>query len=94
MTPEQTKLARHALGLDNPDAGGRSYRNRYFALKGSPADVAWQAMSDAGDADYVSVNRGTERQYWLTRQGAEKVLQRGERLDPEDFPDDEVQANE
>ncbi len=31
VTPEERKFIRSALGLDNPDARGTGYRNRYFA---------------------------------------------------------------
>jgi hypothetical protein len=78
MTPEQIKLARHALGLDNPDAKGRSYRNRYFVSGFGHSE--WDKMVRAGNAEFI---RNT---YHLTRSGALAVLQDGERLDPEDFP--------
>ena len=76
MTPAQKKLARHALGLDEPMARGRSYRNRYFT--GAPHDD-WQAMVAAGLAK-VSCS------YTLTPAGAKAALDKSETLDPEDFP--------
>lgn len=88
MTPEQKQKARHALGL--PNDRRRSYRNRFFVSVGSPDDALWKALSDADDADYVTVNRGKDRQYWLTRQGALKALEPGETLDAEDFPAEEA----
>lgn len=78
MTPEQKKLARHALGLDNSAAKGRSYRNRYFSHAGNPE---WVAMVEAGEA---TVNGPW---FHLTRSGAEAALNPREKLDPEDFPE-------
>lgn len=76
MSPEQKRLARHALGLDEPKARGRSYRNRYLT-HGLHED--WQAMVAAGLAK-VSCH------YSLTPTGAKAALDDGETLDPEDFP--------
>lgn len=77
MSPKQRELARHALGLDNPDAKGRSYRNRYVSYTGHPE---WDAMVKSGEA-CLEVNT-----YYLRREGAEAALNPGESLDPEDFP--------
>lgn len=81
MTPDQRKLARHALGLPNNQC--RSYRNRYF-LSGGPAAIHWAAMESAGEAG--SKANGPGDFYWLTGKGAELALDPGETLDREDFP--------
>ena len=84
MTPDQRKLARHALGLDNPDAKGQSYRNRYYASVGHPAWDNWHAMVGAGSAN--ADDQSTTTLFSLTRAGAIAALDPGETLDPEDFP--------
>ena len=83
MTDEQRKLARHALGLDNPASGGKSYRNRYFAGRGHSA---WSALHDMVGKGWVNLEdvRG-ETLFTMNRRGAEMVLEKGETLDPEDF---------
>jgi hypothetical protein len=85
MTPEQRRLARHALGL--PNRFQRSYRNRYLAPATGQAREAWQAMTSAGFAEQ-GANQGERGLTWfcLTRKGAEAALDEGERLDAEDFP--------
>lgn len=80
MTPEQRKLARHALGLPNDQK--RSYRNRYFTHATSPV---WVAMKAAGEADGRANGPGDF--WWLTIKGAELALDPGETLDREDFPE-------
>lgn len=85
MTPEQYKLARHALGLDNPRAAGMSYRNRYFVTVGGRIEDEWKAMEAAGEAEF-RMSSSSQRLYALTRTGAELALKPGEILDPEDFP--------
>lgn len=84
MTPQQKKLARHALGLDNTDARGRSYRNRYFAPIIGGDTVEWHKMKDAGLAEITS---GPNPFFYLTIDGARAALNKGERLCPEDFPE-------
>lgn len=84
MTPEQRRLARHALGLPNPDR--RSYRNRFCAGRGGPQDRDWRAITNAGFAWRWPWGWSGGDFYALTRAGAEAALDRGERLDPEDFP--------
>jgi hypothetical protein len=84
MTPDQIKLARHALGL--PNRQKRSYRNRYHAA-GSHPD--WSEMVAAGLATATPI--ASERMpdytaFALTHRGAEMVLRKGEKLDSEDFP--------
>ena len=77
MTPEQIKMARHALGLE--DGRKVSYRNRYFA-GGPPTEAAWNDLVAKGLAERTSLC------FHLTEVGAKAVLLAGERLDPEDFP--------
>jgi hypothetical protein len=82
MTPEQTELARHALGLPNREK--RSYRNYYIG-----EHAAWEAMVAAGLArksPRLPLSGGYIA-YWLTKPAAEAALLKGERLDPEDFPE-------
>lgn len=86
MTPEQRKLARHALGLDNPDAKGRSYRNCYYASAGHPAWHDLHEMVGAGWANLEDKDGGRTTLFWLTLPGAVLALNPGEMLDPEDFP--------
>lgn len=83
MTPEQTKLARHALGL--PNERRRSYRNRYLAPADAPPCDAWRGMVRDGLAEEGSSTR-TGIWFGLTRKGAEAVLEPHESLCPEDFP--------
>lgn len=84
MTPEQIRLARHALGL--PNNYRRSYRNRFCANNRSGDYAEWRAMTDAGMALRLPWGWNGGDFFCLTRAGAEAVLQRGEKLDPEDFP--------
>jgi hypothetical protein len=46
MTPEQRKMARHALGLDSSK---RSYRNRYYAGVDAAIEV-WRDLKRKGMA--------------------------------------------
>jgi len=85
MSPEQRKLARHALGLDNPDAKGRSYRSRYFASRGHSAWNELHAMVGAGWMNLEDTKNRSETLFWLTKAGATLALDAGESLDPEDF---------
>lgn len=84
MTPEQRRLARHALGLDLTK---RSYRNRYAAGIGSPQEAAWYELESEGLAERAFANGLTFAHFRLTKKGARMVLEQGETLDPEDFPE-------
>ena len=87
MTPRQTELARHALGLPNPY--NRSYRNRYIAGSKHPSYADWQGMVKNGLAkfrDGESLPFGGSHLFSLTRKGADAALLPGEKLCPEDFP--------
>lgn len=95
MTPEQKKLARHALGL--PNNNKRSYRNRFLANNTTPACQVWMEMEQNGEAESspdVSVKNPdappARTWFFLTRRGAEAALNRGESLCPEDFPPQEA----
>lgn len=90
MTPEQRKLARHALGFPKDYAvrEGRTYRNRYYitaGVEGRPTQAYqdWVAMCHAGEAESFENGRG----FALTLKGAQAALYPGEHLDKEDFPD-------
>ena len=86
LTVHELRIARHALGLDNPDAGGRSYRNRFYASRGH-AD--WHTLHDmvgAGLMNLEDTSNGKQTLFWLNPWGAKLALKPGELLDPEDFP--------
>lgn len=83
MTDAERKFARHALGLSRELARGRSYRNRFIASPGSDAWAAWEGMAEAGLARRI----GATTTFQLTFAGAQAALDRGETLDPEDFPE-------
>lgn len=85
LTPEQLRLARHALGL--PNDRSQSYRNRYCAGVPSSARNHWLALEAAGLA-FSDAVEGQRQFFALTRTGAEMALERGETLDLEDFPHD------
>ena len=80
MTPEQKRLARHALGLPNDKM--ESYRNRYHVSMGA-AFFEWERMAESD----LAYNHSRGGSFHLTRKGAELALEPGERLDPEDFPE-------
>ena len=88
MTPRQKELARHALGLDNPDARKRSYRNRYICGFKSPGFTAWMRMVRDGNAVREPFGSYTYDRFMfsLTAAGAQAALEKGESLDTEDFP--------
>src|SRR4051812_40856281 len=90
MPPDQKKLARHALGFDNTTSK-QSYRNRYMAPPGTTAHATWSQMCAQGWAirgkTVGSKKKGNKLTgFVLTHEGAEKALEPGESLDPEDFP--------
>lgn len=90
MSKSPTELARHALGLDG--VRKQSYRNRFVAGEAHPDYEAWMRMVEVGDARREECDGflGDEKAYLfsLTGKGAQAVLRSGERLDPEDFPDE------
>lgn len=83
MTPEQIRLARHALGL--PNKRRQSYRNRYFVSAGAPARAEWTALVVARLATAEPCDRDGMDLFKLTAAGAIAALEAGERLDREDF---------
>lgn len=88
MTPRQKELARHALGLGNGQA--KSYRNRFVAGPGHPDYDDWLAMMAAGEAgrrEAKTLPFGGDDLFWLTPHGAQAVLEPGETLCREDFPE-------
>lgn len=86
MTPRQTALARHALGLDGHQK--RSYRNRYFTHEWNRDYHTWLRMVRDGNATSHPLKGAGSRRvvFCLTLEGATAVLKKGESLDPEDFP--------
>lgn len=90
MDLEQRKLARHALGLPNPQK--RSYRNRYVVPDVAPGYARWDAMVAAGEADKIdgqTIGIGGADCFRLKHKAALAVLEPGETLDLEDFSDTE-----
>ena len=83
LTDKQIKLARHALGFDQ--GVKQSYRNRFTVSKGSETWADWQNLVDQGMAEKHQWD-GTMSLFTLTRAGADSVLEDGETLCPEDFP--------
>ncbi|MFC6391804.1 hypothetical protein [Methylorubrum zatmanii] len=81
MSPEQRRLARHALGL--PNRYRRSYRNRFLA---GGRDENWLGLVEDGLAESGEPDDLGRTWLWLTRAGAEAALEPGERLCREDFP--------
>jgi carotenoid cleavage dioxygenase-like enzyme len=73
-------MARHALGLT--EGRRKSYRNRYVAGIGTDAEERWDDL----------VRRGLAQRdggcFRLTEEGARAALNNGEKLDPEDFPEE------
>ena len=88
MTPEQDRLARHALGFD--EGVKVSYRNRYHISQGGTGFEEWKDLETKGLAEKTLVPTKENRRYYmfsLTLKGAKMVLRDGESLDKEDFPD-------
>lgn len=86
LTEIQRELARHALGL--PNKRKTTYRNHFVTGEGSTDYPHWTAMVEAGAAkrrDGSDLTGGDDL-FWLTREGAEAALRKGEKLSAEDFP--------
>ncbi len=86
MTNEQKEMARHALGLPNKQR--KSYRNRYVVDENDPhwSDLVAKGMATMRPA--ASVPFGGSAIFYLTLAGAKAALNRGEKLCPEDFPEE------
>ena len=83
MTPEQKKLARHALGLPNKQR--TSYRNHFCAGKGHLDYEQWIAMVEARDAVRVTgPNWGGDDMFFLTWKGALQARESNEHISRED----------
>lgn len=91
MTDQQRKLARHALGLG--DGIKKSYRNRYCAALETEQEREWNVMAIHGFAVRDETQKRTVF-FRLTERGARAALDRGETLDPEDFPPDLSQVSQ
>ena len=88
MTPRQKELARHALGLGNGQK--KSYRNRFVAGPGHPDYNDWMIMMAASEAyrrEAKTLPFGADDLFRLTTRGAMAVLEPGETLCREDFPE-------
>jgi len=85
MTTKQRELARHSLGL--PNANKTSYRNHFVCGPGHDDYEEWLSMSLFGLARHRSMGQlsGGDEVFWLTSEAAHEALDRGEKLDPEDF---------
>lgn len=83
MSPEQRRLARHALGL--PNERNLSFRNRFVAPAGTADHQHWVAMVTRGWARDVFPPFSSGDRFCLTLEGAGQAVDPGERLDPEDF---------
>lgn len=81
MSEDEKRLARHALGL--PNEKRVSFRNRYIAPVGGPAEETWRAMVERRFAEPSSLGTGS---FVLTIKGAMEAIEEGEALDREDFP--------
>ena len=80
LSPEQRRLARHALGLR--DGQRKSYRNHFAAPEGSKSHGDWVEMVTVG----IARGAGHPDCFKLTRAGADAALDAGETLCGEDFP--------
>ena len=87
LKPAHRDLARHALGL--PNKRSRSYRNHFVTGEGSTDYAPWIEMVAAGLAKRWKGNEmtGGDDLFRLTKTGAIQALNKGEHLDPEDFPE-------
>lgn len=86
MSPDEKRLARHALGLPNKDK--ISTRNVFFATPGSTPHEIWISMAGRGLADLETGFPGHSGAdlFCLTRMGAEQALAPGETLRDLHFP--------
>jgi hypothetical protein len=84
LTSEQIEMSRHALGLT--EGRTTSYRNHYAAGLGTTQEAAWDDLARQGYAlrgdDGIAIVG-----FCLTFAGASAVLNDGETLDREDFPE-------
>lgn len=71
MTDEQTEIIRHSLGLTNPRAKGKPYRNHYCA---DAEDQRLEPLVEAGLMRRGGIiNEGRNRYYHVTAAGAAAV---------------------
>lgn len=86
LTIEQRELARHALGL--PNRKKTSNRNHFVCGPGHSDYDNWMSMTENGCARRwaSSMMTGGDNLFRLIRAGAELALNKGEKLDREDFP--------
>lgn len=84
VTPEQKRLARHALGLPNDKMV--SYANGLQIERNTAAHRNLVSLIDQSLALVDTIGR-RYISFHLTRAGAELALKPGERLCEEDFPE-------
>lgn len=85
LTLRQRTLGRHALGLE--DGHYQSYRNRYAAGRDTAEYAEWMTMTKHGYAITGGKVAARIDLFLLTLEGAKLCLEKGETLDPEDFPE-------
>jgi hypothetical protein len=84
VTPEQIRMARHALGLDD-EIPRKSYRNHYAAAVGSPQEAAWGDLVKQKYAVKGKRNPNSATVGFCLTECAVEFLKPGESLDEEDF---------
>lgn len=85
VTKRQKVLARHAMGL--PNSQRKSFRNRFLVAEGADGFKEWHGLAVDGLARrFPRHNGGSLDLFCLTYDGAKRMLQVGETLDREDFP--------
>jgi len=85
LQPHLTKIARHALGL--PNSRNKTYRNRFFVSSNGQKYNDWIILMSIGAASYIPAHEDEKcHMFFLTREGALSVLNKGETLCTEDFP--------
>lgn len=82
MNDEQRRMMRHAIGLTR--GRKRTSRNRYCSPLNGPVFEAWEDIAKHGFAEGPFPN-GRTVMFYVTREGADAVREKGETLDPEDF---------
>lgn len=85
LTPAEVLVARRALGLPNPQSIARQHHAR--SGKRHADHAIWLGLVKRGLATRDDGPFGDPDRFELTREAALAVLERGERLDPTDWPE-------
>ncbi|WP_164867843.1 hypothetical protein [Rhodovarius crocodyli] len=86
LTHYQRTLGREALGLPAP--GNTTTRNRFAVAPDAPAMLnTWHGLVARGAAELLDAEGAQAEVFRLTLAGALAVLQPGESLCPQEFPD-------